>query len=353
MRAGILTNIKPDSYKYKDAKDPGDNYRLTTFDQRAEALRKLKSQGLDRLTVVLTGWPKLGYDRQHPDVLPPAPEAGGYAGMKRLADVCRELGYTFSLHDQYRDYYIDAPSYDTQFAIHEEDDKSPAHQFPGTRFGHSKEGVIPFMDHWDGGKMTYLNGRFMLGHMRRNYQGLFDHGIRPAGSYLDVFGYVPPDEDFNPEHPTTRSDCMRERAQCCNWSRVNLGFVGTEAGCDWTVPYADISSPLKPKNGIAVPLFNLVYHDAILTTYAPDDLHGFLNGGVPQIGGRDELSEDTLAKVRRMAALNRRVALLELTRHKFLDDKFRREQTTFADGTTVTVDWDAKTVEIKPELDGN
>ena len=46
--------------------------------------------------------------------------------MKRLADTCRELGYLFSLHDQYRDYYLDAPSYDPQFAVHEEDEKTSA-----------------------------------------------------------------------------------------------------------------------------------------------------------------------------------------------------------------------------------
>ncbi len=283
IRSGILTNIKPDSYRYKRAKNPGDNYRLTTFDQRAKQFRQFKAEGLDRLCVVLTGWPRLGYDRQHPDELPPATEAGGWEGMKRLADACRELGYLFSLHDQYRDYYLDAPSYDPQFAVHEEDEKTPAQTFPGTRFGQRKEGAIPILDYWDGGAQAYLNSRFMLGHLIKNYQGLFDHGIRPQGIYLDVFGYVPPDEDFNPEHRTTRSDAIGDMAACFAWSRNNLGFVGTEAACDWTIPYADFSSPLKTNNGIAVPLFNLVYHDAILTPYGQNDLGGFLNGGVPQI----------------------------------------------------------------------
>jgi hypothetical protein len=49
-----------------------------------------------------------------------------------------------------------------------------------------------------------------------------------------------------------------------------------------------------------------------------------------------------------MARLHARVALLEMTRHEFLDDTHRRERTTFADGTTVTVDWDAGTYTIKP-----
>lgn len=49
-----------------------------------------------------------------------------------------------------------------------------------------------------------------------------------------------------------------------------------------------------------------------------------------------------------MAALNERLALLEMTRHEFLDGSYKKERTTFADGTTVTVDWDAGTVTVKP-----
>jgi hypothetical protein len=349
MRAGILTNIKPDSARFRRAANPADNYRLTTFDERARFFRDLKAGGLERLTVVLTGWPMLGYDRQHPDVLPPAPVAGGWEGFARLAKTCDELGYLFSLHDQYRDYYLDAPSWDPQFAIHEEDAASDPQAFPGSRFGDWKDGDIPMMDNWDGGKMSYLNGRFMHGHLAKNYRAMFAHGVRPQGSYLDVFGYVPPDEDFNPEHPTTRSDCLRERAKCYDWVRAHLGFVGTEAACDWTVPYADVSSPLEQQRGVPAPLFNLVYHDAIITTYDPHDLRGFLNAGCPQVGAR-ELDRRTREDVRRMGALHERLALVEMTDHEFLDAARRRERTTFADGTTVTVDWDAKSVEIDPPL---
>ena len=54
--------------------------------------------------------------------------------------------------------------------------------------------------------------------------------------------------------------------------------------------------------------------------------------------------------MKRMSALHKRLALAEMTKHEFLDDKFRKERTTFTDGTTVTVDWDNNKVEIKPEL---
>jgi hypothetical protein len=349
-RLSILRNLHPDSARY-DRNAPAKNYQLTTFDQAAARIRELKSQGFEKFHVCLTGWPYLGYDRQHPDVLPPARDAGGWEGMKRLADVVRGLGFVFTLHDQYRDYYVDAPSYDPQFAVHEEDEASPPQAFPGSRYGQWKEGRIPFMRHWDGGKQTFLNPRFMLGHLRKNYQLMFAHGIKPDGSYLDVFGYVPPDEDFNPQHPATRSDSIRERAACYRWARNHLGIVGTEAAVDWTVPYADISSPLgKGRAGIAVPLFNLVYHDAIVTTYAPNDLYGFVNAGVPQfglaaLGGAD--AAKTIERVSQMAQLHARVALLELTRHEFLDQDYKVERSTFADGTTVTVDWNTLSVVVK------
>jgi hypothetical protein len=342
-RVSILRNLKEDSQRY-DRKDPSKNYSLATFDERARQLGELKAKGLDRFHVCLTGWPYLGYDRQHPDELPPAPSAGGWEGMKRLVETARELGYLLTLHDQYRDYYADAPSYDPQFAVHEEDAASPPQAFPGTRFGTWKEGRIPFMNHWDGGKQGFLNSRLMLGHLRQNYEWLLEHGIRPDGAYLDVFGYVPPDEDWNPEHPTTRSDNLRDRAACFRWVRQRLGIVGTEAACDWTVPYADISSPLRPARVVPVPLFELVYHDAILTTYNPTDLRGLLHAGVPQVGFADV--EKELAAVRRMAALNERLALVEMTKHEFLDAGYRRERTTFADGTTVTVDWDTQSVTV-------
>lgn len=345
-RLDVLRNLKSDSDRY-DTTDASKNYRLVTYDERVRQLQALKARGVDALHVVLTGWPTLGYDRQHPDGWPPSPESGGWDGLRRFADATHALKYLLSIHDQYRDYYVDAPSWDPQFAIHEEDAESPPSAFPGTRFGISKEGPIPFMRHWDGGKQSFLTPSMMLGHLEKNYGELFAHGIRPDGSYLDVFGYIPPDEDFNPEHPATRSDSMKARARCYAWVRANLGLVGTEAAADWVIPYVDYSSPLRPpRAGIPVPLFDLVYHDAIITPFAPADLRGFLDGGLPQVALGDF---DTAAdRIHAMAALHKRVAFLEMIGHEFLDASHRRERTTFADGTAVTVDWDANTYTIAP-----
>ncbi len=355
-RVGILHNQSTNSDRY----NPTNHYELFTFDQRAQQLRDLKAAGIDKTLVFVSGWAHLGYDRQHPDPLPPPEAAGGWDAMKRLADTCHELGYPFIFHDQYRDYYTDAPSYNPDFAIHEETTHLPATAFAGSRFGDWKEGQIPFMRHWDGGPQSYLNSRFQVGHLEKNYQLFFAHGIHPDGIYIDVIGYIPPDQDFNPEHPTTRTEAMRGQADLMNWAGHNLGFTATEAGSDWVIPFTDcVNQSGGLGRTIPIPLYQLVYHDAVLISYGEGRrgghdnlLLGILCGGVPELPvNLQEVSANSLALIKQMAALNKRVALLEMTNHEFLDANRTRERTTFADGTTVTVDWNSGTVEIKPDLD--
>ncbi|HKE24723.1 MAG TPA: DUF5696 domain-containing protein [Bryobacteraceae bacterium] len=357
--ASVLRNKKPGSANY-DAKNPQSNRRLTTFAQNIDRLRDFKARGFRNLNVSVSGWLNQGYDRQTPDALPPPPEAGGWQGMKALFDACQELGYTCWLHDQYRDYYLDAPSWNKDFAVHEGTAAGTPTAFPGTRFKHDwKDGPIPLMDNWDGGAQGYLNNDFMLGHMVKNYGAMFEHGIHPQGSYQDVFGYIPPDQDFNPDHPATRTDSMNARAAVFRWVAHHLGIVGTEAGSDWVVPYVDYTTSRfnrgsntgtdpDHQDAIPVPLYELVYHDAVVTASSPNNLRAFLDGNAPQMGyGRTDANLDD---ARRLAALHKRVGLLEMTGHEFLDPGRRRERTTFADGTTVTVDWQTNTVEIKPDV---
>jgi hypothetical protein len=279
--------------------------------------------------------------------------------MRRLYDTAHALGWPFIFHDQYRDYYTDAPSFNPDFAIHEETTNLPAIAFAGSRFGDWKEGQIPYMRHWDGGPQSYLNSRFQRGELEKNYQLFFAHGIHPDGNYIDVIGYVPPDEDYNPQHPTTRTDAMLGQANLMNWAAHNLGVTSTEAGSDWVVPFTDV---INQSGGlgrtISVPLYQLVYHDAVFITYGEgmrgghsNLLLGCLCAGVPELPvDLNRVSADSLNLIRQMSALNMRVGLLEMTGHQFLDADRHRERSAFADGTAVTVDWTANTVAINPPI---
>jgi hypothetical protein len=80
-------------------------------------------------------------------------------------------------------------------------------------------------------------------------------------------------------------------------------------------------------------------------------LQGLLFGGVPEMPiNQAGVSEKAMTLMREMSALHERVGMLELTKHEFLDRNFRKERTTFADGTTVTVDWDTMSYQIEPQL---
>lgn len=351
IHTGILSHIQPESqYYHKD--DPAKNHRLVSFDERAAQLRNLAEKGVSRAYVHLDGWGFRGYDNLHPDILPPCPEAGGWEGMKRLAQTCDELNYTFAIHDQYRDYYLDAKSYDPRHTVLDRTGKRPLHSI------------------WYGGKQSILCPRLALGHVRKNYSSLLDHGIKVRGAYLDVFAVVPPDECYNPEHPATRTDCLTQRGMCLDFIRSTGGVVSSEEPADWAIPHLDlvhhgpyalVPNPGRgPAMGIPIPLFSLVYHDALLLPWSPGRgswgipekdlgyLHGLANAGLPYLSLRP--SEQELERVRAMCALHERVGLLEMTDHEFLDDSFRRWRTSFADGTNVTVDFDKDTFEITPAL---
>jgi hypothetical protein len=123
--------------------------------------------------------------------------------------------------------------------------------------------------------------------------------------------------------------------------------VGTEAACDWTIPYADISSPLRPARVVAVPLFNLVYHDAILTTYTAPTVFDdkFLEDLAYGNHHFFAFAKHTYAQQREhIRAVNaifqpfaRAVALDELLDHAYLTDDYAVQRTTFSSGAAAIV----------------
>ncbi len=351
VHTSILYHIQPDSsYYHKD--DPAKNHQMVSFQARAMDLQALAAKGITNAYVHLDGWGLRGYDNLHPDVLPPCPEAGGWDGMKQFAEVCDQLGFLFAIHDQYRDYYLDARSYQDRHTLLEESGRRPS----GST--------------WYGGRQSVLCPSLAPGHVRKNHLAILDHGVKLRGAYLDVFSVVPPEECYNPEHPVTRIECLRYRGECLNSVRAWGGVVSSEEPSDWSVPYLDLvhhgpfalnPNPGKgPAMGIPIPLFNLVYHDTLLMPWSlgrgewgiPEKdwgfLHALANGGMPYLGLNP--GPEDLERVRTVCALHRRVALVEMTRHEFLDSNWRRQRTTFADGTRVTIDLEKEQYEITPPL---
>jgi hypothetical protein len=362
IHTDIMRHITPKSNFYKKP-DPSLNVHVTSFDQRAKDLREVASLGIPRAYVHLDGWGARGYDNLHPDYLPPCPDAGGWDGMRRLVETCQELGYVLALHDQYRDFYLDAPSWDPRHAVLNEG------------------GSLKIEAVWDGGEHGFLCPSLAPGYVRRNYRQLQANGVNAQGAYLDVFACATPDECYNPEHPVTRTQCHKYWAECCNFIRTQVGIISSEEAIDWLIPNLDLvhHAPFMDEKGtgfapgMAVPLLSLVYHDALVVPWGMGKAgsipstdfgfaHALLNGGIPYLrdweGSRSAVcfhtavpSSQQLEQAAIVCSLNRRIALQELTNHEFLDERHRRQRSTFADGTTVTVDLDSNKFEITPRIE--
>ena len=338
------THVVPDS-RYYDAEHPEKNDSLTPFSHWADRARRLRELGVDRLYMHQDGWGQPGYDNQHPDYLPPCRELGGWEGMKALSDTLRELGYLYGVHDQYRDYYLDAPTYDPENACRGAD---------GSVYGHAI---------WAGGRQNYLCASLAPGYVKRNFTRLLDAGIGLQATYLDVFTCNEADECDNPRHRMTRKECLGYRAKCFHYLTAHGIAPSSEEVNDWAMDSQVFChwAPYLTGAAVPVPLFNLVYHDCVMIPWMMEAggwgipegttgfLHCLLNGGMPYMSERAE-GEDLRTNIRQyrvISDLHRHVAKAKMTDHRFLNAERTRQQADFSDGTRVTVDFAANTFEIR------
>jgi hypothetical protein len=351
VHIGALYHYVQESNYYNKEKQEA-NHQLQTFEEIEAKLRNLKDAGVDAY-VHLDGWGYYGYDNGHPDVVPVGEEQGGWEGLKKLADTLDDFGWVLALHDQYRDFYLNAASFDRRLAKLNRDGSYDEHAI------------------WCGGAQTILSAVHAPGYVRRNHDWLAAHGIDIKGAYLDVFAVVPLEESYHPEHPMTRTDCLQYRKQCFDLLRARDYVISSEEPVDMYVPTLDLvhHGPWfmfeeGKEWGIPAPLFDLVYHDSILLPWTTSEaggwgipekdagrLHCLLHAGLPYVNpgracGEDPESDAYLARIRECIRLAQRCGTVEMTNHEFLGDSWRRQRSTFADGTAVTVNFDTKAYEI-------
>ncbi len=342
IHTNIAVHVSPESDYYRPD-DPAYNDNYVPFDTRAEELCRLKAMGLDRAYIHLDGWGNHGYDNLHPDPFPPHEGAGGAAGMKRLADTARELGYIFGIHDQYRDYYYDAPSFDLRYALQD------------IHGGH------PFCSVWYGGRHSFLCATQAPAYVRRNYDEFERLGIDIRAAYLDVFSVVSLDECFHPAHPMTRRECAELRNQCLHSLTARGIIPSSEETISCLLPSLVLChhAPFYTTAweggeavGIPLPLFNLVYHDCVVIPWIglPDVRGGWgipsndcayhyaLLNGNPVYCPIDATAEDLVA-VQTACASAERLTHARMVRHEFTDDTYRRQRTVWSDGTVIEVDF--------------
>ena len=352
IHTGIAGHISPDSHYYhKDEPEKNDWY--ISFYTRAEQIKALSEKGLKKAYTHFDGWGNHGYDNLHPSPFPPHEAAGGAEGMKVLADTTTGCGFIFGIHDQYRDYYYDAPDFSFQNAVMNAD------------------GSNPFCSEWYGGKHTWLCSALAPEYVRKNYKQFEELGINIEASYLDVFSVVFLDECFSPDHPATREQCATNRRECLNILSSKGIIPSSEEILDCILPSQILchhapyfTDWLGGKNSNAVgwqiPLFNLVYHDCVVIPWIGKKgsrggwgitgkdsgyAHACLNANPVYLS--IEADKEAIVEAVRVCEVAEKLTHARMVRHEYLSRDGRTQRTTFSDGTKITVNFDTEEVTVE------
>jgi hypothetical protein len=232
-----------------------------TFDEAAQVAEHLKRDlQLDKVLFIMGGWIHRGYDNQHPDILPSAPECGGDAAFAQCARRVRQLGYLFCLHDNYQDIYRDSPSWDENLIMK------------------NRDGTLSRGGHWAGG-LAYLTCSKKALELAQRPQNLAAvKKLCDADAYfIDTTYAAGLQECFDPNHPLTRLDDMKWKQAISDYGREVFGIFGSECGREWAIPHSDFfegltgvsgrsyhdEGLLSKVGGVVVPLFEIVYRDTI------------------------------------------------------------------------------------------
>ena len=243
-------------------------YTLNEVSRIAEHLHD--DLGIDKAMMVLAGWVHGGYDNQHPDPLPVAPELGGNEELVKASKRIRDTGFLFGLHDNYQDMYEDAPSWSPDYVAK------------------NRDGSLVAGGNWAGGPCWIVCAEKQVELASRKETNLpkIEELFHPTIYFIDTIFAAGLYSCFDPKHPETRADDLKYKIKLCQLARKHFGLFGSEEGREWAVPYADYMEGLfghrvNIKNkasqfhshlgGDLVPLFEMVYGDCVnLYTHQSD-----------------------------------------------------------------------------------
>ncbi len=131
---------------------------------------------------------------------------------------------------------------------------------------------------WDGGRAYITCSRKAVELARRPQNLAAVKKLTGANSYfIDTTYAAGLYECFDPLHPLTKAGDMQWKQAISDYARGVFGSFGSEDGREWAIPHADYfegitgvsgtyfanKNLLRETGGVAIPLFELVYHDAI------------------------------------------------------------------------------------------
>jgi len=223
---------------------------------------------------------------------------------------------------------------------------------------------------WAGGECCIINSKYSVEIARRNWE--HTKTLNPKALFLDTVTASKFHESWEKEKPLTRDEDLKFKLQLLQ-EHKNYGLlIGSEEGSEMGIPVCDwYESRHYRKDNENIPLFPLVFHDAVIMSrynsfepghpypgWLEDMLWGYQlqffmspafgginpSAGSEKIGfGASEMNEEIFKSTFHVDEWHKKIALSEMTNHRILTDDGKVEETTFEPGGRIIVNFSDET----------
>jgi hypothetical protein len=159
------------------------------FSSSRQYIERLQKAGLKNLWVINHVWQFAGYDNQYPDVLPANPGYGGDAALMAVSQAAARAGYLFALHENYIDYYPNAPSWDPQNISLNSDGSMKQAWFNATTSMQSYQTKPSLAAHFLGLYAPRIHADFSTNAISPSAAVDYDAAAPGAASFRETLGY--------------------------------------------------------------------------------------------------------------------------------------------------------------------
>jgi hypothetical protein len=337
----------------------------------ARDLRRASLYGLTDAAVLWHNWQRWGYDYRLPEIYPPNPSLGTEAEFRELAAASKEHGRLFALHDNYIDFYPDAPGFDYSMISHNTSGAPVRSWLNESRQAQSYRWLTGAWQPW-------------VEHNLRQIK----EGVEPTAYFVDVWSSIGPYDSWSANGDfISRLETAKRWGETFEWIRRYLGDNApqiSESGHDALIGSLDgaqtnhlrVDNPpegeyswavwnVRAKEAERTPWFDFAHHDRFVlhgAGYEPryasgldTRLHGiysddyitteFLTGHPAMV--KDAFSRETVRKYWLSQDVSRALAMRRIDRVTFAGGDIHRMRVTWEGGGEVTVNRGESDFEIQ------
>ncbi|MBQ5808528.1 MAG: hypothetical protein IIW21_02085 [Clostridia bacterium] len=354
-------------------------YVAATVETLNKIIDALQRHGVDKAEICLVGWGPGGHDGRFPQQYPSDERYGGDDALREFIARAQRLGYQIVCHTVSCGAYEIANNWDWEKLTYKKGEDGKL--IPYLR-DHYKEKGLNGGDPWSlCAKTAYEDYAIKDLPEVRSYGFMGLH-------YIDEFTAIIPEKCYHPDHPVSRKQAREYFRKCAQLAKKLFGGYQCEGYMDFmnadvdSILYTGVQSKLthdmNPLFDDSLPFWQLVYHGIVLSNATSQTINytikeeyqhlKYLEYGARPVmyfhsnfgadrnwmGDIDLLCNNDENIEKAAKAIKKAYDEFETLKHlqyEFMEDHVKIEdgvyRTTYSDGTTVTVNYNDLTYDIK------